>query len=202
MCKKCLVEGCNEKYHAKGYCQKHYGQIKRHGHILERTLSDPNEIIEYDDYAEIVLYNKYGEEVSRAIIDLDDIDRVRSYKWSKESAGYAISSTHIKLHRFIMDCPEDMFVDHINKDRLDNRKQNLRICTKQQNNWNKNKQHNNTSGYPGVNILPSGKYRARITINNRRIHIGVYDTLEEAIHARQQAEIDYFGEFAPSINGE
>lgn len=202
MSKTCSVEGCSNKYHAKGYCQKHYWQMKNYGHILERTTHDPNEIIEYEDYAEIVLYDKQHNEVARTIIDLEDVEKIKNYKWSRESAGYVISSTHIKLHRLIMDCPEDMFVDHVNHNRLDNRKQNLRTCTKQQNNWNKSTQHNNTSGFPGINMLPGGKYRVRITMNNRRMHIGCYNTLEEAIEARKQAEVEYFGEYAPNVDKE
>ena len=51
MCKKCSVEGCENKHYAKGYCSRHYQQYKKYGHILERTIYDANEIIEYGDYA-------------------------------------------------------------------------------------------------------------------------------------------------------
>ena len=77
----CKVEGCNNKHHAKGYCKKHYLQMKRHGQILDRTIYDPNEIIEHEDYAEIILYDKQGKETARALIDLDDVDKVKDYKW-------------------------------------------------------------------------------------------------------------------------
>lgn len=194
----CSVEGCNGKHVGKGYCRKHYSQYRRHGHILERTTRDLNEIIEYEDYAEMVLYDKQSNEVARVIIDLDDIDKVKQYKWTL-SHGYAISSRHkLCLHRFVMGNPEDsIIVDHINRDRLDNRKCNLRFCNLQENNMNKGIQSNNSSGYPGVSYSKN-KWRAYIGINGKQIHLGRYSTLEEAIEARKQAEIEYFGEFAPT----
>ena len=78
---KCQVEGCNNEARAKGLCNKHYKQNKKFGYIPERTMSDPNKIIKHDDYAEIVLYNRYCEEVARALIDLDDIDKCKNIKW-------------------------------------------------------------------------------------------------------------------------
>lgn len=51
MCKTCSVDGCNGRHKAKGYCNKHYAQLLKYGHILEKTRFDANEIIEYGDYA-------------------------------------------------------------------------------------------------------------------------------------------------------
>ena len=193
--KICKVEGCNGKHKAKGYCNKHYKQLLRHGKILERSHKDLNEIIEYEDYAEIVLYNKHNEEVARALIDLDDVDRVKNYKWSL-THEYVYNRDKSRLHRYIMDCPEDMVVDHINHNPLDNRKSNLRICTQQQNSMNKSKHSNNISGVAGVSWKKDKhKWCARIIYNRKNIHIGYFDTLEEAIEARKQAEIEYFGEY-------
>ena len=72
--RECQVAGCNNKHYGKGYCQKHYIQIRQYGKILTRTRKDPNEIIVYDNYAEIVLYDNYGKEINKALIDLDDIE--------------------------------------------------------------------------------------------------------------------------------
>ena len=77
--KVCTVEGCNGKVHAKGYCDKHYRQYKRYGKI-RRTNKDPNEIIVHEDYAEIILYDKNCNEKDRALIDLDDVYKVKQYK--------------------------------------------------------------------------------------------------------------------------
>lgn len=194
----CSVEGCNnEKILAKGLCCKHYKQIYRHGKIFSRTVRDKNEIVKHDNYAEIILYDKNGEEKAKAIIDLDDIEKCSNYKWSYCNGGYVIcESKNILLHRFIINCNKDMFVDHINHNKLDNRKSNLRMCSQQENNQNKGIQSNNTSGCPGVNYRKDrGKWRAYICINGKQTHLGFFNTKEEAIKVRKEAEEKYFGEF-------
>ena len=198
--KKCKVIGCNcevTRYPKQQLCDKHYMQMYRHGKILDRTKNDKNEIVIYDDYAEIILYNKKQEEVARAIIDLDDIERVKDYKWYMDGRGYAFCGTTRKLlHRLIINAPKNKMVDHINHNRLDNRKSNLRICTSSQNNMNRSKTSRNTSGYVGVCYKPKiNKWQAYITVNKKSIHLGYYNTPEEANEVRKQAEIKYFGEF-------
>ena len=105
--KVCTVEGCNGKVHSKGYCDKHYRQYKRYGKI-RRTNKDPNEIIVHEDYAEIILYDKNCNEKDRALIDLDDVYKVKQYKWCLDAYGYVRGGKDkkIQLHRFIMNCPD------------------------------------------------------------------------------------------------
>lgn len=198
--KTCSVEGCNNKHCAKGYCDKHYRQFKKYGKT-QRTRFDSNEIIEYEDHAEVVLYNKQGEEVARTTIDLDDVDRVKKHKWYLiKSTGYVHSKTaNILLHRFIMNPQDTMVVDHINHNKLDNKKSNLRICEQRQNCMNQGKRKDNTSGITGVSWdKRTNKWVVHIAANK---HIGYYNTLEEAIEARKQAEIDYFGEYRNDDEG-
>ena len=195
--KKCKVEGCNGVHKAKGYCAKHYAQYKRHGEVPERTIYDPNEIVLYDDYAEIVIYNKYCEEVARALIDLEDVDIIKEYKWNlRNNDGYISNKKVGLLHRLIMNPDNDMVVDHINHNKLDNRKSNLRICTQQQNTMNTSLSKNNTSGIAGIcwDKLRS-KWKSYININSKRINLGYFNTKKEAIEARKQAELEYFGEY-------
>lgn len=197
----CLVDNCDNKHLAKGYCSKHYAQFKKYGHVLERTVHDSNEIIEYEDYAELILYNKECKEIARAIIDLEDVDNIKIYKWYMNPSGYIINrGKNIGfLHRFIMDCPDDLVVDHINHNPLDNRKENLRICTQEQNMCNQSIRKDNKSGCPGVYYVErKSKWVAQIRINKKTKHLGYFNTIEEAIEARRQAEIEYFGEFAPT----
>ena len=168
----------------------------------KRSARTPNEIVKYDDYAEIILYDKDCEEIARAIIDIDDIEKCSLYKWSYKKDNKYVKNGHAGyLHRYIMEYPENMVVDHINGNKLDNRKSNLRICTDQQNKMNHKTYSNNSAGYPGVSWhKKSGKWRARIQVQGKDIHLGFFDVLEDAIHVRHQAEIDYFGEFAPHLN--
>lgn len=198
--KKCKVEGCENKHKAKGYCGRHYEQIKKYGRVTKtgRSRLDPNEIIIHEDYAEIVLYDKQCEERARTFIDLDNVDVVKNYKWSfDESNGYVVNvKNNVLLHRLIINPPCEMMVDHINGNRLDNRKINLRIVTPQQNAINISRRCDNTSGHKGISWdKKSKKWHTYINIKTKRIHLGYFDSLEEAIEVRKQAEIEYFGEY-------
>ncbi len=188
--KKCTVEGCDNKHYAKGYCEKHYTQIRRYGRTFNIDF-DTNEIIEYEDYAEIILYNKQRNEVARALIDIECIDLIKQYKWHLRTDGYVSTGNNIYIHRLLMNPPKDMEIDHINRNKLDNRRENLRICTQQQNLQNKGILKNNTSGYTGV-YKRNNKWCARININKKQINLGTFDTFEEAKQARIKAEIEYF----------
>lgn len=109
----------------------------------------------------------------------------------------------IKLHRLIMGVTDPkLVVDHINRNQLDNRKVNLRVCTQLDNGKNLSLKKNNTSGFSGVHWDKSrNKWVARVKVAYRGIHLGRYDTLEEAISARLFGEDYYFGEFAPNLGG-
>jgi len=203
--RKCIVEGCNSKIRCKGYCRKHYQQLRKYGEICERTQYDPNEIITYDNYAEIVLYNKKQKENGRAIIDIEDIDKCRIYKWclqkgEDEWSDYAktiANNKNLYLHKLVFSneqYEDNLEIDHINRNGLDNRKNNLRIGTKNKNKANV-KQINNNSGFTGVCIhKTTNQWRAYVTVNYKSIHLGLFDNIEDAILARKNAEIKYFGE--------
>lgn len=131
--------------------------------------------------------------------DLEDFDKIKDYCWYKDRFGYVVNikdRKNIKLHKLITNTNEDTIVDHINRNKLDNRKCNLRICTKQQNNFNTNISKNNTSGYKGVYWDKSrGKWSASIGYNYKTIFLGRYNTKEEAYKKRLEAEEKYYKEF-------
>lgn len=160
-------------------------------------MKSKNKIILHDDYAEVVLYNKYKEEIGRAIIDLEDVDKIKNYKWHI-AEGYANNKSTGKMHRFIIDCPKGMVVDHINGNTLDNRKCNLRICTIAENSRNRNKYKKNASSiYKGVSYdKKKGKWRAIIQINKKSKHIGYYDSELEASIQYDKKAILYHGVYA------
>ena len=144
---------------------------------------------------------------NKFIFDIDDYERVRNFQWYMKDNGY-ISCTGSRknknktLHRFIMNCNNNEIIDHINRNKLDNRKSNLRIVNISENNHNRGIGKNNTSGIIGINIYykskkKGNKYRAYIEIENKRIYLLSSYNKEECIKARLQAELKYFGEFAP-----
>ena len=75
--KICSYEGCEKEQYCKGFCENHDRLYKKYGQIPERIRNDLNEIVKYNDYAEIILYDKQCNEVARALIDLDDIDKCK-----------------------------------------------------------------------------------------------------------------------------
>lgn len=197
----CKVDGCQNKVYSKGYCKKHYQQISRNGRITdgEHSYKEFNNYRFLEDYVEIDLENKYGEVIAVTLIDLEDLDIVKNYRWCY-SNGYCEGShgrsTNIRLNRLVMNASDDYVVDHINGDTLDNRKSNLRICTQGENSRNNKLSKRNKSGYKGVIYREKYKsYMVYITINKKRLYLGHYKTLEEAIEVRRKAEEKYFGEF-------
>ena len=140
-------------------------------------------------------------ETARALIDLDDIEKCISHKWhlkrTEWNTDYVKDSNNVLLHRFVLNLTDDNFViDHINHNGLDNRKCNLRICNTQQNAMNKITPKNNTSGHIGVSFDKTrNKWMAYIKLNGRMKNLGRYNSYEEAVAARENAEELYFKEY-------
>lgn len=195
----CSVEGCTNKHYAKGYCNKHYNQMRQFGEII-RTKYDSNEFIIHEDYAEMLLYDRKGNPINKTLIDLDCIEILKQYKWHMIGpyVSALINGSETLIHRFLMNPSDDMEVDHINRNKLDNRRNNLRICTHQENDWNKLTKSNNKSGYSGVKQKDNGKWIATLITNKKSKHLGTFDTYEEAVEARKKAEKEYFGDYAPN----
>lgn len=134
----------------------------------------------------------------RFYTDKDDYEKIKDYCWYLGNDGY-ISTTiypgkiRLSLHRFITNCPDNMVVDHINHNTLDNRKINLRIVTQLENMKNLSKYKNNKSGFTGVYYYKlTNKWTAKIRANKKLINIGCFNTIEDAIKARKDAELKYF----------
>ena len=201
----CSIEGCDcEKIFAKGLCQRHYNQIRKYGKVLTRTIKDRNEIVILEDHAEVIMYNIRCEEVGRVLIDIEDVDKVKPYKWSdsgdQHGTHYATSNDKqwSRMHRLIMNVTDkNLVVDHINHNGYDNRKYNLRICTNSENICNCKTPKNNKSGCKGVYwAKDKNKWTAQVTINNKTKYIGRFINYEDAVKARLDAEKEYYGEFA------
>lgn len=136
--------------------------------------------------------------------DIEDYEIIKNYSWHLTNHGYLETvqringqKHNIMMHRLIMNVTERRdFVDHINHNKLDNRKCNLRIVSNSQNQMNKNIVGNNTSGFRGVSFhQKTKKWFAYICKDNKHIHLGYFDKIEDAIKKRKEAERIYFGEY-------
>lgn len=146
----------------------------------------------------VILYTKKNEPF---FVDLDDFGRVHRYCWWKDNLGYLrtkINDKHMKLHRYIMNCPEGLNVDHKHGTSSihDNRKSNLRIVTQVENTMNSAVRSDSTSKVTGVSQLKSGSWLAYVYVKGKQIRLGTFKDKEQAIAARCDAEDKYYGEYS------
>ena len=142
-----------------------------------------------------------------AIVDEIDADLAR-HNWRCNSKGYAVRwrdrGKLELLHRIILarilerELRSGEYVDHINGDKTDNRRENLRLATNTQNNANVGKRKGTySSEYKGVSwYKPTKKWRARIVVNYKTIHLGLFPDEMDAASAYDEAAMEYFGDFA------
>lgn len=133
-----------------------------------------------------------------ALVDDEDYPIAMAYSWHVSCRGYAQHSpkpgASVFMHRFLIDAPEGKQVDHINGDKLDNRKSNLRLCTNQENCRARHKA--NPSGFRGVSRKNKG-WQASISDGKKHHYLGIYPTPELASAAYRGAAKVLFGEFQP-----
>jgi len=127
------------------------------------------------------------------IIDDEDLKLASVMTWNYHPQGYAVHNGK-RLHRLIMNAPDGVDVDHINGNKLDNRKSNLRLCNKTQNNRN-SRPKAGTSKYKGVHLF-ANKWRASITANRVVLQLGTFCDEDKAALAYNAAARHFFGEFA------
>ena len=146
----------------------------------------------------------YTTNGDRFLVDEEDYDLVLQHKWHLNS-GYVARyyglvgkvRKQMYLHIEIMGKKDGCEIDHINMDRLDNRKSNLRFATRSQNMLNKKPRNNVSSKYRGVSWHKyTAKWIVHIAINRKNTHIGLFENEEEAALAYNAKAIEFHGEFA------
>lgn len=141
----------------------------------------------------------------KAIVDNKDFNYLNQWKWYYGGRGYAIRHSEmikgkrdkIYMHRVIMNNPKDKEIDHIDGNRINNQKSNLRICKRMENLHNQKVPKNNKSGYKGVCYLKNyKKWISYICVNNKNIYLGRFNNKIDAIESRKKADKLYYGDFS------
>jgi hypothetical protein len=137
-----------------------------------------------------------------ALVDDADYGWLIQWKWRLNSHGYAIRSIYadgrsiyFNMHRVILDAQPGQFVDHIDHNRLNNTRANLRFVTRQENMRYRRRHANNSTGFKGVSFMHS-KWHVRIGLDNALVHLGFFDDLLTAAQVYAAAATRLFGEFA------
>lgn len=143
------------------------------------------------------------------LVDDNMLEELSKWGWWVTKAGYVLWQQclgkvagkyrykNIFMHRLVASTPDGKITDHINGNKLDNRKENLRVCTHKGNNSNSKLFSTNSSGYRGVSrIRSTGKWRSTISVDNKSVNLGHFESPVEAALAYNEAAREYHGEFA------
>lgn len=134
------------------------------------------------------------------IIDSEDLELLSKYSWNFGYHGYAVTTINKKfynLHQLLFKIPKGKMIDHINHNKLDNRKSNLRICTNAQNQWNQKKKLNKISKYKGVTFAKArNKWQVSFIHYKKIIWGGRFDSEKKAAQRYNELVGKFRGEFA------
>jgi len=199
---KCKAQDCSgTKNRGRGYCHKHYYRFMKYGNTYQ-SQRNPNDIIVEGDLTWIILRDNDLKEIGRTVIDSNDYELIKGYKWHLTSKGYAsanpVHSTALGVEHLILGVAPSRTImpDHKNRNPLDNRRSNLRKCVQKQNMQNKPMPANNASGYKGVYLKSKAKWEASIRVDGKLIFLGYFKDKIEAAKSYNRAAVKYFGEFA------
>lgn len=135
------------------------------------------------------------------MVDDEYYENLSQFNWQVDRYNSVSSHTtdkgRILIHRYIMDCPIYLEVDHIDGNRLNNQKSNLRLANSSQNKMNRGARSDNLSGFKGVSLhKKTNKWTSRIMIDGKYKHLGLFKTKEEAATVYNTYAKESFGEFA------
>ena len=196
----CQCDCGNERKIIAGYGDLKSGNTQSCGCLEQEMASEANKKYNTYDFT-----NKYGigytAKGEEFYFDLEDYDKIKDYCWCNNGQGYIVTNDInqnkiMRMHRIVMNCPDDMEIDHIFQNRYDNRKEFLRLATRSQNEMNIGLRSHNTSGVTGVcwNNRDE-KWNSYIGINRNKIKLGCFNDFDEAVQVRKEAETKYFGEY-------
>lgn len=197
--KKKICPQCGRVFYVKKgrgekYCQKHSKQKTKYGKFLDnnpRCQTDPNEYIIKGDIVEVNTYDKLGFIKDTFTISLEDIDLIIKYKWAskeKSNGTYIVNFDLGYIHNIILPAKKGYTVDHIDRNPLNNTRDNLRYATGKEQNFNQKKKKNTKFDIKGIDIHNNNLYYAYIKLSNKRYISYGFKTYEEAVFARYLLE--------------
>lgn len=184
-----------------------YGTIKSCGCLILEETRKKNK--KYNNYKLNMQdeYGKYGigycsNTGNEFYFDMEDYDKIKDYCWSEQKKKeYHVLHAYDANNKNVISMSNLLgfkWYDHIDRNPLNNRKCNFRLATRLENSWNMSLKKNNTSGVSGVTYSNrERKWKSRIQVNYNPICLGTFNNKDDAIKARLEAEIKYYGEFAP-----
>jgi hypothetical protein len=191
----CTAPSCGLSAVAKTFCDRHYRRWKKHGDPLkiQPTANRRSHFVIGDTAFLQVASGEY------VLVSAGDFHRVACHNWQLTD-GYAHRSgvidgrrQRITLHSVILGkAPEHMVIDHINRVRGDNRRQNLRYATFSENAINRSVRLDNSCGHTGIYFSPPhNKWKAYLYIGGRMVYLGLHEDMADAIAVRKAAEVIY-----------
>ncbi len=162
----------------------------------------PQTWVTYDEFS-LATINWLGEEFLVAV-SCEDTNKVANHRWCINNCGYAITTSDLNgvkkgtlMHRLILGATPEQEIDHKSRNPLDNRRSNIRFCTRSQNLMNVAIRNDNKVGLKGVWFdKQRNKYQAYINVDGKRKHLGRYEEKSAAGKAYDDAAINLFGVFA------
>ena len=213
--KTCEIDGCEKPLRtaAADWCNMHYTRWWRHGDpqaVVEQedrarrrpSATDPADVRRLEEHCELHVTRQDGT-VHVILYDHADAETVEGYRWSLSESNsvpelfYARTSSKLLRTSMHILLTGRTLVDHINRNGLDNRRNNLRPATKSQNSANQRPRSNGTSQYKGVFLKKTtGRWGTRIKADGRSVHLGYFADEIEAAKTYDRAALEAFGEFA------
>lgn len=149
-----------------------------------------------------IVYVKMSNAEKEMLVDSDIWEKLKNYCWYENTLGYAASKDYgakkcILFHvTAFPDCPRGLVRDHIDGNKLNNQRKNIRVIPQEKNCKNQVREKATSSGRNGVSFdSHKKKWNSYITLNGNRKNLGYFQNLDDAIKAREEAEIEYFGEY-------
>ena len=160
------------------------------------------------DYIQLELLGPHAKtEGANALVSKNCIDTILVFSWYLGKDNYPVAYQSVdgkiklgkglKMHKLLhLNAPSGMVIDHINRNRLDNRMENIRICTQKENSFNTSKNKNSKNKYKGVKQMKNGLWKASITHNKNKYEINDIPNELDAAKVYDSMAEELFGDYA------